>query len=96
MLAQRAPPSLQVFPDIGVAAYLKRTWTDAEFRLASLNDRKPVVGDEDLVIVAAADPQGAGDCVKLAEMVPPTTPLVLFNARLVSGAQHVPSVRGLV
>ena len=75
-----------MFPDIGVATYLKRTWSDAAFRVASLNDRRPVAGDEDLVIVAAADPQGAADCVKLAELVPPATPLVLFNARLVSGA----------
>ena len=43
---------------MGVAAMLKNQWTDMTFSVASLADRKPVSEDDDLVIVAAPDPQG--------------------------------------
>lgn len=75
-----------MFPDLGAAAYLKDTWGEAApFRITSLDDREPVSGEEDLVIVVAADPQGADDCVRLNRLVPQHTGLVLFNPRLVSG-----------
>lgn len=51
-------PELQVFPDIGVASYLKNAWEDATFTITSLNDRMPVSGREDLVVLAAPDPPG--------------------------------------
>jgi hypothetical protein len=77
---------VQVFPDIGVASYLKNQWADAAFTITSLNDRKPVSGEEDLVILAAPDPPGADDCIRVNRMVPTSTPIVLLNPRIVSGA----------
>lgn len=44
---------------MGVAAMLKNQWADMNFSVASLADRKPVSEDDDLVIVAAPDPQGS-------------------------------------
>jgi hypothetical protein len=85
--ASRATPQhVQVFPDIGVASYLKNQWADAAFTITSLNDRKPVSGEEDLVILAAPDPPGADDCIRVNRMVPTSTPIVLLNPRIVSGA----------
>ena len=62
----------QVYPDMGVSAMLKNQWTDAAFGFASLNDRKPAAEDDDIVVVAAPDPQvglavegAAGDRVAL-------------------------------
>jgi len=37
---------------------LKNQWPDAGFRFASLSDRKPVSEDDDLIVLAAPDPQG--------------------------------------
>ena len=78
---------MQVFPDIGVAAYLQNNWHEPGFAIRSLSDKKPVLGNEDLVIVASPDPTGAQDCMKLNSTVPADVPLVLFNPRLVSGAR---------
>ena len=78
--------TVQLFPDIGVAAYLQNNWEDVSFEMKSLKDKEPVDGDEDLVIAASPDPTNADDCVRLHKMVPEETPLALFNARLVSGA----------
>lgn len=50
---------LQIYPDMGVAAMLKNNWQDAEFAFASLSDRNPVSEDDDLIVLAAPDPQGA-------------------------------------
>ena len=44
---------------MGVAAMLKNQWADMNFSVASLADRNPVSEDDDLVIVAAPDPQGS-------------------------------------
>jgi hypothetical protein len=74
-----------IYPDIGVASYLKNAWGDADFGIASLNDRNPLTGDEDVVIFAAPDPRGAQDCVRVTGMVNVDVPVVMFNARLVSG-----------
>ena len=38
---------------------LKNQWQDADFRFASLSDRNPVSEDDDLIVLAAPDPQGA-------------------------------------
>lgn len=84
------PTCLQVFPDFGVASYLKHNWQDTTFTLASLGDRLPLTGAEDLVVVAAPDPQAAEECVQLNRMVPAHVPMVLFNPRLVSGAPPLP------
>lgn len=48
---------LQVYPDMGVAAMLKNQWPDVSFNFASLSDRKPVSDDDDLIVLAAPDPQ---------------------------------------
>lgn len=50
---------VQIYPDMGVAAMLKNNWQDAEFEFASLSDRNPVSEDDDLIVLAAPDPQGA-------------------------------------
>lgn len=49
---------VQIYPDMGVAAMLKNQWQDAGFSFASLSDRNPVSDDDDLIILAAPDPQG--------------------------------------
>ena len=78
---------LQLFPDIGVAAYLRNAWgDDLPFRIRCINDRKPLYEDEELVIVASPDPQSVAECMKINDMVPSNVPMVLFNPRLVSGA----------
>lgn len=87
LAAPRATPPLavQLFPDIGVAAYLQNNWEDVAFSMKSLKDKEPLDGDEDLVIAASPDPTNASDCVRLNQLVPADVPLALFNARLVSG-----------
>ena len=49
---------MQIYPDMGVAAMLKNQWQDAEFAFASLSDRNLVSEDDDLIVLAAPDPQG--------------------------------------
>lgn len=49
---------VQIYPDMGVAAMLKNQWQDADFAFASLSDRSPVSEDDDLIVLAAPDPQG--------------------------------------
>ena len=49
---------MQIYPDMGVAAILKNQWQDTDFSFASLSDRSPVSEDDDLVVLAAPDPQG--------------------------------------
>ena len=48
----------QVYPDMGTAAMLKHQWQDCTFQLASLGDRRPISNDDDVIVVAAPDPQG--------------------------------------
>lgn len=48
---------MQVYPDMGVAAMLKNQWPEVSFNFASLSDRKPVSDEDDLVVLAAPDPQ---------------------------------------
>ncbi|KAL3143325.1 hypothetical protein ABBQ38_002162 [Trebouxia sp. C0009 RCD-2024] len=74
-----------IYPDMGVAAMLKNQWQDADFAFASLSDRSPVSEDDDLVVLAAPDPQGL-DAVKRATYAAENVaPIVLFNPRLASG-----------
>ena len=49
---------LQLYPDIGVAAMLRNQWQDVEFRIGSLGDRAIVAPDDEIVVLAAPDPQG--------------------------------------
>eukprot|EP00951_Prasinocladus_malaysianus_P040137 scaffold457279_cov52-Prasinocladus_malaysianus.AAC.1 len=43
---------------MGVAAMLGNMWPDAMFKISSLNDRRPVEADDELIVLATPDPQG--------------------------------------
>ncbi|KAL4422848.1 hypothetical protein ABPG75_009045 [Micractinium tetrahymenae] len=73
-----------VYPDVGVAAMLKNQWTDAPFGFASLNDRRPVSEDDDIVVLAAPDPPGADDAIRISERLGEGQCMVMFNPRLAS------------
>jgi len=74
-----------IYPDAGVAAMLRNQWDDASFSVASLNDRKPVDEEDELVVMAAPDPPSLDDIVKISNGLLPTQTLVMFNPRLASG-----------
>ncbi|MEW5320515.1 MAG: hypothetical protein WDW38_011583 [Sanguina aurantia] len=82
-----------VYPDAGVAAMLTYQWKDAKFKISSLNDRKPVSAEDELVIVTCPDPPGADECRKLVSQLAEQDeangiaprPVVLFNQRLAGG-----------
>jgi hypothetical protein len=65
-------------------------WQDKAFTVNSLNSRRPVSPEDDLIIVACPDPPGAEECLKLVRMVGEQDeaagvmerPVVLFNQRL--------------
>jgi hypothetical protein len=40
-------------------------WPDAGFGFSSLNDRSPVAADDDIVVMAAPDPQGVDQAIKI-------------------------------
>lgn len=74
-----------VYPDVGVSAMLKNQWTDATFAFASLNDRRPVAAEDDVVVLAAPDPQGADDAIRISQGLSEGQIMVMFNPRLASG-----------
>ncbi|DBA86430.1 hypothetical protein WJX79_010680 [Trebouxia sp. C0005] len=74
-----------IYPDMGVAAMLKNQWPDAGFNFASLSDRKPVSEDDDLIVLAAPDPQGLEAVKKATAAAETVAPIILFNPRLASG-----------
>jgi hypothetical protein len=43
---------------MGVAAMLRNQWTDRDFEIAAISERSAVVEEDDLVVIAAVDPQG--------------------------------------
>lgn len=49
---------MQLYPDMGVAAMLKNQWPEVSFRIGSLGDRSPIGLDDDVIVLAAPDPQG--------------------------------------
>jgi hypothetical protein len=51
---------LQLYPDTGVAAMLRDQWKDADFVIGSLNDRVPFREEDEIIVLAAPDPQGGG------------------------------------
>ena len=53
---------MQVYPDVGVAAMLQNSWKDTPYRISSLTDRRPVEESDDLIVLAAPDPQGETLC----------------------------------
>ncbi|GIL69195.1 hypothetical protein Vretimale_12588 [Volvox reticuliferus] len=82
-----------VYPDAGVAAMLSHQWQDRAFNIASLNDRRPVDSDDELIVIACVDPPGADDCIRVVRQVREQDeqagvldrPIVLFNQRMSSG-----------
>jgi len=46
-----------IFPDAGAAALLKYQWTDAQFKCASLSDRKPVGPEDEVAVMIIPDHQ---------------------------------------
>jgi hypothetical protein len=53
-------PRAQLYPDIGVASMLKNQWqAEVAFQIGAVNDREPVAEDDELVVLAAPDPQSA-------------------------------------
>ena len=50
---------MQLYPDMGVAAMLRNEWKDCSFGIAALNERGALTEEDEVLILAAADPQGA-------------------------------------
>jgi len=83
-----------LYPDAGVAAMLKSQWTKTgegektlAFEVAAITDRQPArAGVDDVVVLAAPDPQSLAAAVKAADAARDAgIPCVMFNPRLVSG-----------
>ena len=49
---------VQLYPDMGVAAMLRNEWKDRSFGIAAINERGACSDEDELLIIAAADPQG--------------------------------------
>ncbi|ESW16724.1 hypothetical protein PHAVU_007G180000 [Phaseolus vulgaris] len=75
-----------IFPDAGAAALLQYRWKDAIFRFASLSDRKPVEGDDEIVVMIVPDYQMLEYVEKIASNLSndPPKPLIMWNPRLIS------------
>jgi hypothetical protein len=79
-----------VYPDAGVAAMLAHNWQDRTFAIDSLNARRPVSADDDLIVICCPDPFGAEECQRTVRQVSEQDekagvmdrPVVLFNQRL--------------
>ena len=75
-----------IYPDAGVAAMLSSQWGEGDFSFSSLNDRRPFDEENDeIIVIACADPQGVDDVISIARKVEGLVPVVLFNPRLASG-----------
>ena len=46
---------------------LRNQWGDAPFGFSSLNDRKPVDASDDIIVLAAPDPPGADDAIRISQ-----------------------------
>ncbi|XP_061338022.1 uncharacterized protein LOC133284902 isoform X2 [Gastrolobium bilobum] len=75
-----------IFPDAGAEALLKYRWKDAQFRFASLNDRKPVESDDEIVVMVVPDYQMLEYVERIASNLSndPPRPLIMWNPRLIS------------
>ncbi|XP_057861110.2 uncharacterized protein LOC131069600 isoform X2 [Cryptomeria japonica] len=76
-----------IFPDAGAAALLKHWWKDANFSFASLNDRKPVADEDEIIVMIAPDYQMLQSVERIASLLSDNSPrpLVMWNPRLFSG-----------
>ena len=64
---------MQLYPDMGVAAMLRNEWKDCSFGIAALNERGALADEDEVLILAAADPQGFAlltSCVLVACRLP--------------------------
>jgi len=98
-LAGSSPAGTRVralYPDAGVAAMLKSQWSGSDrdasspplsFDIAAITDRTPVrSGTDDVVVLAAPDPQSLAAAVKAADAARDAgVACAMFNPRLVSG-----------
>ncbi|MED6220110.1 hypothetical protein PIB30_041736 [Stylosanthes scabra] len=75
-----------IFPDAGAAALLKYRWKDAQFRFASLSDRKPIESDDEIVVMVVPDYQMLENVERIASNLSsdPVRPLIMWNPRLIS------------
>jgi len=79
-----------VYPDAGVAAMLSYQWSDKTFAIDSLNARRPVSAEDELIVICCPDPPGAEECQRTVRQVGEQDekagvmerPVVLFNQRL--------------
>ncbi|KAK9905597.1 hypothetical protein WJX75_002721 [Coccomyxa subellipsoidea] len=74
-----------LYPDMGVAAMLRNQWTDRDFEIAAISERSAVVEEDDLVVIAAVDPQGLNEAKRITAEASSSVPIILFNPRLASG-----------
>ena len=49
---------MQLYPDVGVAAMLRNEWKDAGFSIAAISEREAIAERDELIVIAAIDPQG--------------------------------------
>lgn len=79
-----------IFPDAGAAALLKHSWSGANFSFGSLNDRRPISKEDEVVVLIVPDYQGLADVQKIARLLSEDSddlarPLIMWNPRLFSG-----------
>jgi len=86
VVANRPDAKLRaVYPDAGVAAMLRNQWSEATFSISSLNDRTPVDGSDEIIVIAAPDPPTLDSLMKISRALNPGQALIMFNPRLASG-----------
>ncbi|XP_002985127.2 uncharacterized protein LOC9649254 [Selaginella moellendorffii] len=79
-----------IFPDMGAAAYVKFQWKDETIKYGSLNDRKPVTDDDEIIMLIAPDHQMLDQVQKIAYSLlddddMQEKPLIMWNPQLFSG-----------
>lgn len=74
-----------LFPDTGLAAMLQNQWPDATFKIGSITSRTPISAEDEVVILAAPDPQSFSFVQDIMERLPDHSTLIMFNPRLASG-----------
>jgi hypothetical protein len=71
-------------------------WTDKTFAVDSLNARRPVSAEDELIVICCPDPFGAEECQRTVRQVAEQDekagvmdrPIVLFNQRLSRWVAH--------
>ncbi|KAH9560201.1 hypothetical protein CY35_06G094400 [Sphagnum magellanicum] len=79
-----------IFPDAGSAALVKYQWEGAPFSFGSLNDRRPISNDDDVVILILPDHESLSAVENIADILAgdddtPARPMIMWNPRLISG-----------